>query len=120
MLALEDTFLESGEPFKASAAITFAMKPLVEDLQNWERSFNKFRDRRRFLHMKNGKRGSRARIGLGRSSGCGMIRDREILQPTVSIQTDASRADSPQRHGDLRGLIAGESALRTATKKFVQ
>src|SRR5215831_11284189 len=49
-----------------------------------------------------------------------MIRDGEILQTAIPVQTDAAGADSPKRHRNLRGFIAGEGALRTAAEKFLQ
>jgi hypothetical protein len=105
--------LKARESFESSAAVSLSLEPLVVNLENRERSLDKFGDWRSPLDVEDGERSLGGSEAVGQSCRGRMIPNRKILQTAVPIQADAAGSDSSQWHRDLGGFVAGESALRS-------
>lgn len=121
ILPAEIAFFESWETFEPAAAKALALQALVEDFECGEWSFNELGNGRSAFDVQNGE-GSFGRIGrkaCGEGGGFGTGADGEVLQATVTVETNRTCAQSADGHGHLRCLVAAERALRTGLEEFI-
>ena len=104
--------LETRQPFVAAVAVSLGLQPLVVDLFRRQRAFEQAGDRLAPAHAQHRKTGITGRMPIWKRGRGRAVADREILQPPVAVQADASRTDPADRHGSLENFAVLEGKKR--------